>query len=131
MSRFFSHAELACRGTNCCGGVVRLHSGFLEALDALRVEYGAPMALTSGCRCLAHNMNVGGHPRSLHVSDKEQHPGMQGTLAVDVRVSSAAEAHRLGMLAMNRGWSVGVPRGGFIHLDRRDFVNLPAGLFGY
>jgi len=123
----FSPAEMACKGS----GLIRLHPGFMDALQELRRCFDKPMTITSACRSAAHNRKVGGHPRSLHVCDAPQHPGQEGTLAVDIAVTGAAAAWELGLLALNMGWSVGVPKAGFIHLDRRDMVGLPRGLFGY
>lgn len=123
----FTPAEVACKST----GFILLHPGFMDALQALRAGFGRSMTVTSCCRTKAHNEKVGGHPRSLHVCDEPQHPGQKGTLAVDIAVANAVAARDLGLLALNTGWSVGVPRTGFIHLDRRDLVGLPRGLFGY
>lgn len=123
----FGHAELACKAT----GVVRLGDGFAEALLLLRRRFGQPMRVTSCCRSAAHNRTVGGHPRSLHVYDAAMHAGQTGTLAIDIAVDDAAQACRLGEMALDMGWSVGVPKAGFIHLDRRRSLGLPKGLFGY
>lgn len=123
----FSPQEMACRGT----GLVLMHPGFMDALESLRVGFAKPMTVTSACRTKSHNEKVGGHPRSLHVCDAAQHPGQQGTLAVDIAVGNAAMAWELGVIALNTGWSVGVPRSGFIHLDRRAMLGLSPGLFGY
>jgi uncharacterized protein YcbK (DUF882 family) len=122
----FTHRELACRST----GVVTLHPGFAEELVRLRVAWDRPMAVTSCCRSAAHNRTVGGHPRSLHVYDKPAH-GLLGTAAIDIAMTDGARAWELARLAMTLGWSVGVPKSGFLHLDRRDFAGLPRGLFGY
>lgn len=122
----FRPAELRCRGT----GLLLLHPGFLDALQALRLELDRPMAITSGCRSAAHNRAVGGHPRSLHICDAPQHPGQLGCLAVDVAARDGAFRGRLFAAAWTRGWSVGWGRG-FLHLDRRDRVGLPQTSFDY
>jgi hypothetical protein len=123
----FTPGELACKGD----GALKFHPGFMEALEALRVAFGRAMTVTGCCRTKAYNIQINGHPRSLHICDEPQHPGQQGTLAADIAVASVVDARELGLLAMTLGWSVGVPKAGFIHLDRRDLIGLPRGLFGY
>jgi hypothetical protein len=122
----FSEKELACR---CCGKVV-LAPLFAGHLAALRLAWARPMIVNSCCRCSRHNISVNGHERSLHVFDTPHWP-TDGTCAIDIRIKDGNEALNLALCAADLGWSVGVPRGGFIHLDRRDLVRLPQALFGY
>lgn len=122
----FTVAELACKGS----GQVRLATGFAEKLVLLRLSWGRPMRLTSACRSSQHNAAVGGHPRSLHICDQPAH-GLDGAAAVDVAVADITQAWELDFIAKGLGWSVGVPKAGFLHLDRRDLAGLPRGLFGY
>lgn len=121
----FSHKELACKQS----GVVQLADGFMAKLVMLRLAFGRPMFVTSCCRSALHNRNVGGHPKSLHVL--EGNHGLNGTAAIDIRVRDGVEARSLVKLALQEGWSVGVPSAGFIHLDRRDLAGLPSAIFGY
>lgn len=121
-NEFFTEAELRCRGT----GQLRLHPGFLEALVRLRRDHDRPMVITSGCRARTYNSRVGGAADSLHICDLPQ----AGCMAVDVR-ATPLEAPRLARLALDRGWSVGVPRRGFIHIDARFLIKRPQVLFGY
>jgi hypothetical protein len=123
----FTADELRCKGS----GLYRLHPAFPAALRVLRVAYGRPMVITSGCRNSAHNAAVGGAPRSYHLADVVWPDGSMGTLAVDVRISSDAEAYRLAQQAMIDGWAVGVSTRGFIHLDYRRAVGAVPVLFGY
>lgn len=44
----------------------------MEQLDLLRELWGAPLALTSGARCLAHNAAVGGEKHSAHTPDDDR-----------------------------------------------------------
>ena len=121
----FSHSELACPMT----GIVGLAPHFDEHLAYLRMAFGHPMRVTSCCRSAKHNRVVGGHPLSLHICNKRRH-GMRGTAAIDIDTPDVTYAHALVKLALLHGWSVGVSRN-FVHLDRRDFAGLPAGVFGY
>jgi hypothetical protein len=123
----FTPGELWCRGS----GKIAFHPGFLDALQALRAAWGHSMTINSACRSAEHNRKVSGHPRSLHICDEPAQPGQQGCLAVDVRTIDAATTRALVKLALDMGWSVGVSGKGFIHLDRRDMIGLPAGVFGY
>lgn len=122
----FTHAELADRQS----GEVRLATGFAQHLAALRMTWGKPMAVTSCCRSFARNAAIGGHPNSLHVYDRPNH-GLDGTAAIDIAMTDGHEARDLVALAIKQGWSVGVPKARFIHLDRRDLANLPPAIFGY
>ena len=125
----FTTAELACR---CGCGLATFHDGFLVALESLRRAFDEPMSITSACRCTAHNEQIGGHPNSLHVGDREQHPGQKGALAVDVATPNGAYRGRLFATAWRLGWSIGWnARKGFLHLDRRIAVGLAQNSFDY
>jgi len=128
MTPHFSEAELRCKGS----GLLRFHPGFLDALEALRVELGDPMKLNSACRSAAHNRAVGGHPHSLHVGDVKMHEGHEGCLAVDVAILDGEYRGRLFALAWARGWSIGwnKPKR-FLHLDMRMMIGLPRTTFDY
>lgn len=128
LSPDFYKVELACK--HC--GVLRLHPGFLDKLQGLRDSFGVAMSPTSGCRCAVYNEQVGGHFKSLHVFDREQHPGQQGTLAVDIAARYGSYRGALFSVAWGLGWSIGWnAKKGFLHLDRRDFVGLPQTSFDY
>lgn len=121
----FSQAELQCPKT----GVVRLADGFAAYLVELREAFGEPMIPTSCCRSEEHNHAIDGHPRSLHVYDRNWH-GLNGTAAIDIGWPHPAYRRHLLSLALDFGWSVGVAKN-FIHLDRRDLAGLAPTAFGY
>lgn len=121
----FSHKELACPTS----GEVRLHEGFGAALEALRVDYGHAMPLTSCCRSAAHNVALGGHPRSLHLIGNSSHG--TDTCAVDVAMSDGRQRYLLVRCALELCWTVGIASN-FIHLDRRtEFADLPQVIYHY
>lgn len=108
--RYFVRSEFACK--HC--GENKMDDQFLEELDTLRHEYGAPLVVSSGYRCPDHNSKVSSTGRTgPHTT------GRAADLAVD-----RGNAHKLLRLAMNRGFTgIGVQQKGgarFIHLD-----NLP------
>lgn len=121
----FSHKELACKSS----GQVILADGFADKLTMLRVAFGQPMTVNSCCRSTEHNRDIGGHWRSLHCYD-EPTRGLNGCAAIDIRTPDIVYARLLVETALAHYWSVGVSRA-FVHLDRRDFAGLPAGMFGY
>mgnify|MGYP001241848895 CR=1 FL=1 len=108
LTEHFTREELSCK---CCGRM-EFPVYFLEALETLRRAFGAPMAITSGYRCPAHNQAVS--------TTGEAGPHTLG--AVDVAVQGP-DGHKLVLLAMNLGWTgIGVSQrqgqARFIHLDR-------------
>ena len=63
----FTLQEFACR---CGCGRVEMNGEFLERLDQARDLAGAPFHVTSGFRCPAHNLAVGGVPGSSHTKGR-------------------------------------------------------------
>ena len=128
MTPHFTRLELAC--THC--GEAKFHPGFLDALEALRVELGMKMKVSGPARCKAHNAAVGGHPKSLHIFDEPQHPGQEGTLGLDVAAADGAYRGKLFSLAWKHGFSIGWnAKKKFLHIDRRDLIGLPQTSFDY
>ena len=64
LSKNFNRAEFAC---TCGCGFDSVDAETLEVLEAVRMRFGAPVVITSGCRCMDHNRRVGGTPGSQHV----------------------------------------------------------------
>ena len=121
----FHHHELQCPVTF----KVRLAPQFGDDLIELRLKFGLPMMVNSCCRSQIHNENIGGHEKSLHVYDISAR-NTKGTCAIDTHCPDSKYAHLLAYVAMGLGWSVG-RKGGFMHLDRRDYVRLPVAFFSY
>ena len=105
----FTDAELRCR----CGCGLLPPPAFQTELEALRLEYGAPMKLSSCYRCPDHNEEVSSTGRD----------GPHTLGAVDVLVYGQHAWKLLGV-AMRYGWQgIGVSQKGprasrFLHLDR-------------
>jgi uncharacterized protein YcbK (DUF882 family) len=67
LTRNFSRGEFACK---CGCGFDAVDHQLVEGLQRLRDTVGASVIVTSGCRCLRHNSNIGGSPRSQHLLGK-------------------------------------------------------------
>lgn len=124
-NKYFSKDELKCKGT----GELKLSPGFLGELVWLREVFDRPMVVTSCCRSPEHNKNVGGHPRSLHLTESDYWPA-KGTLAIDIATPNEGYRWDLIPLARQLGWSVGHGKG-FIHLDKRTHIGLTRAEFDY
>jgi hypothetical protein len=133
MTRFsehFTREELTCPTS----GKLILAPGFIDALESLRVSYGHPMAVTSGCRSSEHNdwLKSRGYkasPNSFHLIGNEKYG--TDTCAVDVRRPGGDDLWRLVKVAQAEGWSVGIAKT-FIHLDMRaKFTDLPPVIYSY
>lgn len=124
---FFSESELKCKGS----GELALDPRFAAALSFLRASWGKPLIPTSVCRSWAHNVEVGGHIRSLHLTDNPAHPTL-GTCAADIAWRSWSRAERLAFArhAFKLGLSVGL-HNGFCHVDYRTVIGLPQAVFLY
>lgn len=127
VSKHFTVAEMRCRGS----GLLRFHPEFLGYLEHLRIAYGRPMNVTSGCRSTAHNRAVGGSPNSYHRGDATWPNGSIGALAVDVRTVPGGNTPELVRLALSMRWSVGISTRGFTHFDARFLLGHPQVVFGY
>jgi len=120
---YFDAGELACRST----GIIKLDLRFAARLPGLRQKWDKPLTVTSCCRTPAHNAAVGGHPRSLHLTENPYHP-TNGTMAIDVLWPD--DALSFARLAYSLGWAVGL-HNAFVHLDLRSEIGLPKAIFTY
>ena len=64
MSKYFKASETACQ---CECGFDEQNKKLYAILDDLREHFGAPIKLTSGNRCPAHNRAEGGSRYSQHI----------------------------------------------------------------
>ena len=62
LSAHFSRSEFKC---SCCD-FDTVDAKLLEMLEAVRELFG-PVTISSGCRCKAHNLAVGGSTASQHL----------------------------------------------------------------
>jgi len=116
-SEHFTVNELQCPTSL----MIKLETGFIEALETLRVDYDKPMIVTSGCRSYEHNAKLvhDGYPasdNSLHLIENLKH-GID-TIAVDIMKPNIYDQARLISIALYQGWTVRVGKS-FIHFDMR------------
>lgn len=63
MNKYFKRKEFACK---CGCGFDAVDVVLLDLLTFIREHFGAPVTITSACRCPDHNANVGGAKGSQH-----------------------------------------------------------------
>jgi len=64
ISEHFRRCEFAC---NCECGFDTVDTRLVELLEDVRVYFGAPVTINSGCRCEEYNRSVGGAASSQHL----------------------------------------------------------------
>lgn len=87
LSENFSLSEFECNCSQC--STVELDMNLIRLLEALRERLQAPIKVTSGYRCPAHNKAVGGVSNSQHVKGTAADIQVSGYLPVEV--AAAAE----------------------------------------
>lgn len=101
--RHFKLHEFACP---CGCGYNGPHPQLVVALDMAREKLGRPMSISSGCRCPAHNQEVGGVDSSAHV----------GGYAVDIVCHTSGERFELFRVLLQFFDRIGVADS-FVHVD--------------
>ncbi len=64
INRYFNSEEFNCSCLRCDETLI--DTALTEFLELIRGIYGAPITITSGYRCEAHNANIGGVEFSTH-----------------------------------------------------------------
>ena len=99
LSAHFSVKEFACP---CCGAC-NVDKRLLDLLEAMRADLGRPLVITSGCRCPAHNREIGGAPNSEHIAWRKE-PGVEAfCTAADLKAPSSAARFDLVRAALDAG----------------------------
>ena len=108
VSANFSKKEFECK---CGCKKYNMNPVLINAIQQLRDLIGQPIIINSGCRCMKHNLAVGGVKNSLHVKGK----------AADIRVKGM-DPETLAKHANNivdfRSGGIGVYNT-FVHVDVR------------
>lgn len=68
--RYFTRQEFACKCGKCGGFPTEPDRTLVQLAEDVREHFGAPMIPSSGVRCAAHNVRVGGVSGSRHLSGK-------------------------------------------------------------
>jgi len=109
--RHFSLSEFACKGADCCGGLVLMDHGFIDRIDELREAVGFSLRISSGYRCPAHNQRVSSTgPNGPHTTGK----------AADIDVDRTRSWYVLREAMLMGFTGIGVHQKGsrrFLHLD--------------
>lgn len=108
LSKHFRSREFDCKGKGCCRET-KIDGQLVAYLQAIREHFGAPVTVTSGYRCAAHNATVANAaPNSRHVSGA----------AADIQVKGIAPAQ-----VAKYAESIGIRGIGlydtFVHIDTR------------
>lgn len=104
---YFTESEFRCKHTGQC----QMDARFMDALLAIRKEWGKPMKITSGYRHWSHPVEARkGHKNGEHTKG----------LCVDVATAGGVEAAQLALIAIKHGITrIGVAKS-FLHLGMGD-----------
>jgi len=113
LSEHFDSTEFECHcGCGFGNNEGDVHPDLVERLETLRAIAGVPLRINSGCRCPAHNADVGGVPNSQHVFGTAADIELPWGYDVDELVEYAEEAGFDGIGAYDWG----------IHVDVRGYL---------
>lgn len=117
VSKNFTFKEMSCK---CGCGTRNVSKEAIRKLQAMRDALRHPLVINSAARCPRHNKDVGGAPKSRHLSTKDQ-----ASDAFDIAlVGNILSAKDIIEAALNAGFKgIGVANT-FIHVDDRpDYAN--------
>ena len=109
VSQYFKKHELICK---CGCGAYNIDVRLLDLLDKIRIQFGAPVIISSACRCPEWNLKVKGKSKSAHIATEE-------IVCVAADLFCVASWDRFKLL--NIFYDLKIPRIGiasdFIHID--------------
>ena len=105
LSAHFKSQEFACHH---CGHLL-VSDRLLSKLEALRAKLNAPIQITSGYRCPAHNTDVGGARKSQHILGR----------AADIKVKGYTPA-QVALAAKELGFAFVKTYPSWVHVDVRE-----------
>lgn len=115
LSKHFSKKEFDCQ---CGCGTGTINTILVQKLELVRQEYGKPMRINSGIRCLEHNRKIGSKDTSSHIK----------CVAADVSCTTMSERLELLTILLKYFTRVGINKK-FIHVDVD--ADKPNGVFLY
>ena len=107
ISKYFSRHEFACK---CGCGYDDINMGLVAKIDNIRSLYGSPISISSGCRCINYNTQIGGEDNSAHIRG----------MAVDIICNSSRERFMFLYLAILHDFKRIGTGSNFVHLDLDD-----------
>ena len=111
VSKNFTFREMTCK---CGCGTRNVSKEAIRKLQALRDTLGAPVVINSAARCARHNKDVGGAPKSRHLSSPTQESD-----AFDIALVGLTTSDKLINAALAVGFrGIGIAHT-FIHVDDR------------
>ncbi len=63
ISTHFNRSEFSCQ---CGCGFDTVDAELIKILEKVRIHFGKPVKVNSGCRCENHNKSIGGTDKSQH-----------------------------------------------------------------
>ena len=103
LSEHFYRKEFDCQ---CGCGTGKINPILVQRLEVASREYGQPMRINSGLRCLSHNRKIGSRDTSSHIKG----------LAADIGCVGMDDRHKLLTILLKFFKRVGVNKN-FIHVD--------------
>ena len=110
LSAHFSRSEFACK---CGCGFDTVDVKLIQVLEAIRSAVGKPLIIKSGCRCLSHNIRVGGAKKSQHLFGRAADIWLRGHDGEEM-----ARLAEIILLGMNGGGGLAL-HSNFCHVDVR------------
>ena len=107
ISKYFSRHEFACK---CGCGYDDINMGLVAKIDNIRSLYRSPISISSGCRCINYNTQIGGEDNSAHIRG----------MAVDIICNSSRERFMFLYLAILHDFKRIGTGSNFVHLDLDD-----------
>lgn len=111
LSANFSRHEFAC---HCGCGADFVNHDLVTALQLLRDALNKPILINSGIRCVTHNREVRGKPRSYHLIGKAADIHVAGISTSELYDFIDANADVFGIGGIGR-----YSKQGFVHVDVR------------
>lgn len=109
LSAHFCASEFACHGQTCHCTEILIDETLVAYLEQIRAHFDAPVYISSGFRCEAHNASVGGASRSYHMRGQAADITVSGISPDEV----ARYAEQTGILGIGLYDS-------FVHIDTRE-----------
>ena len=104
--KYFKLSEFDCK---CGCGLNNFNHILAVLVDQMRESCGFPFIVRSACRCIKHNKDVGGKPRSDHLTGD----------GIDIKATTNYQRFKIIQEAIFRGVQrIGIGRS-FIHLGMR------------